>query len=550
MRPTVVLAAASIVWSVSLLYECRGADQCEDPATCEAPAQLCSQGAELCGDRGIVVGSQVFCCARGSVQLQIPREAWMSVECECNTALPNEHLSCWPGEGSVPFENVDDGFCDCGVDELNTPACAGDHEAPWFRCKSEPLSIPASRVVDEICDCCDGSDEVNGNCENTCETTTTSFEAVLLEQKAGVAFGLKRYQDKLVPVLAQAVEKLESEASEASVAQEESTTQLEDIKQVMQASGLQEASMARRSLGKLEGDELDDLMNALGCTSEADAANLAGDLLELKGKPRGNEDQKEPQQKLVHLAVEDLPALELLSKALDKGPEELTQLKAQLESVKEKTKLAKETQKLFIKAKRTLERASKLKNDVERFSSVPTNIQVALDRCISKRLEKYTFKICHLVTCHQDKTLLGNFDHFEGVTEYEARRAWSEFAANLRSKAVSQQGEPVLTPALGRVYYTGGQRCHNGKTRSAVVHMHCGGSDSLVSVREPETCVYEFHAVSPSMCQPWVKDAFGISEELLGAATEPWLESIKRFFVEVADDLIRMVKAFSEKRKK
>ncbi|VVD05247.1 unnamed protein product [Leptidea sinapis] len=74
----------------------------------------------------------------------------------------NNEFKCRKTEQRIPFENLNDDFCDCedGTDEPSTNACPSgifycDTQFP----KVTINSIPSSRVNDGICDCCDGSDE-------------------------------------------------------------------------------------------------------------------------------------------------------------------------------------------------------------------------------------------------------------------------------------------------------------------------------------------------------------------------------------------------------
>ncbi|PVU96091.1 hypothetical protein BB561_001409 [Smittium simulii] len=81
---------------------------------------------------------------------------------------------CFDGEKSIPFDRVNDDYCDCsdGSDEPGTSACKNGR----FYCKNighKPAYINADQVNDGVCDeeCCDGSDEwdTDTKCENRCD---------------------------------------------------------------------------------------------------------------------------------------------------------------------------------------------------------------------------------------------------------------------------------------------------------------------------------------------------------------------------------------------
>ncbi|KAK6173168.1 hypothetical protein SNE40_016675 [Patella caerulea] len=86
---------------------------------------------------------------------------------------PAETFRCIQSGKTIPFEYINDDYCDCedGSDEPGTSAC------PMMRyyCENlghKPEYILSSRVNDGICDCCDGSDEFEGEkiqCLNFCE---------------------------------------------------------------------------------------------------------------------------------------------------------------------------------------------------------------------------------------------------------------------------------------------------------------------------------------------------------------------------------------------
>ncbi|XDC55404.1 hypothetical protein R6Z07M_006586 [Ovis aries] len=119
-------------------------------------------------------------------------------------SLTNHHFydeskpfTCLDGSASIPFDQVNDDYCDCkdGSDEPGTAACPNGS----FHCTNtgyKALYISSKWVNDGVCDCCDGTDEYNSGivCENTCKEKGRK-ERETLQQMAEVTregFRLKK----------------------------------------------------------------------------------------------------------------------------------------------------------------------------------------------------------------------------------------------------------------------------------------------------------------------------------------------------------------------
>eukprot|EP00922_Rhytidocystis_sp_ex-Travisia-forbesii_P039061 GHVS01058160.1.p1 GENE.GHVS01058160.1~~GHVS01058160.1.p1 ORF type:complete len:588 (-),score=112.55 GHVS01058160.1:326-2089(-) len=120
---------------------------------------------------------------------------------------------CLSGTVTIPFDALNDDFCDCpdGSDEPGTAACTGaswlfrERRRPaggaegWkkqsgFYCPNRgylPKFVHHTMTDDGICDCCDGSDEWrSGLCPDACEEQAKEWKAERVRVRAEVKKGL------------------------------------------------------------------------------------------------------------------------------------------------------------------------------------------------------------------------------------------------------------------------------------------------------------------------------------------------------------------------
>ena len=77
---------------------------------------------------------------------------------ELEIILSKDSIKC--NNQVITRNQVNDDYCDCGIDEPGTNACESTFYC--FNNHHLPLTIKSSRVNNGICDCCDGTDEYDG----------------------------------------------------------------------------------------------------------------------------------------------------------------------------------------------------------------------------------------------------------------------------------------------------------------------------------------------------------------------------------------------------
>mmetsp|Transcript_22273 Transcript_22273/g.61568 ORF Transcript_22273/g.61568 Transcript_22273/m.61568 type:complete len:326 (+) Transcript_22273:71-1048(+) len=156
-------------------------------------------------------------------------------------------FTCKDGSKTIPIERVNDGYCDCfldGSDEPGTPACYSG----YFWCQNlgfEPQLLSTSFVDDGVCDCCDGSDEAPGKCQNTCLDRSASERQAVRDH---VAF-VRRALDEKQALISSAVEKQRAWQNRKGLISSEVSSQAAEVNklqaQVKQAEAIAEADRQR-----------------------------------------------------------------------------------------------------------------------------------------------------------------------------------------------------------------------------------------------------------------------------------------------------------------
>lgn len=178
-----------------------------------------------------------------------------------NSALyvPDENgmWKCLGSDVRIPFDRVNDDFCDCpdGSDEPGTSAC-GHVESLTFYCENQghiPGRLPSDRVDDGVCDykiCCDGSDEPEGRCPNKCK----EIHAAYLKQRAEQERILKQALKTKEKLISRAQLARESQEAQVDQMREESKlleqqvvmlrAELEQVRQMAESQTEEESSVA------------------------------------------------------------------------------------------------------------------------------------------------------------------------------------------------------------------------------------------------------------------------------------------------------------------
>ncbi|KAK0417587.1 hypothetical protein QR680_013099 [Steinernema hermaphroditum] len=444
-------------------------------------------------------------------------------------------FECLDGKKKIPFEQVNDDYCDCedGSDEPGTSACPNGR----FHCLNighRPLDIPTSRVNDHICDCCDGSDEWEEmvSCPNVCselgakareeaEKRSATRKAGFEERKKLVAEGQKQRAEKTSSIESYKVElealkpkkdELQTKKDDIEAKEKEAKEKHDNAWNALMEEKRKAAATAIFGQIDKDGDnkitvkEIQEFSvfdkDGDGSVSEEEAKNY------MHG---GEEADFQNYLDNLHHDVKDLftKTAEAEQKAeevvdaeseSDDGMNDLDDIESELDKKENedvKPPYDEETQKL-------IEEADKLRNEFNDVNRKVTNLESDIrdaenfaeqdfgsdfawaslkGQCFEKNDNQYTYRLCLFDRAVQkDRGSEISLGYWKGWTGASEETKYDEQT------------------------YDNGQGCWNGPNRSTKVSINCGEQTELTEVSEPSKCEYLFVMTSPAACEDPEKD--------------------------------------------
>lgn len=415
---------------------------------------------------------------------------------------------CIDGSKMIPFEQVNDDYCDCedGSDEPGTSACPRGR----FYCTNlgfRPHYIPSSRVNDGICDCCDASDEYNSHarCQNSCWNLGQRERAFVEGQMRTLDEGLRLKQQLI---------------EEGVLLWREKQAQLRELQQVAEDLQIKLEEHRRR---KHEADRLKE--QTLRAAEAGDEGVRSGNDTSasvfrfLDSNKDGSITVDEVQGKLAPVQDEErLLSVDEAESLLGGGQRmDLARFRHTLwdtlksgDSVKIKDtpgNLIGDDPHLQAADEAAEWEATNLKKVEEAYETVNMEIsdlqrKLAIDygtdweflflnnQCYKLQVYEYTYSLCPFNQVTQKNT--AGTEVSLGIWGM-----WAGTPKNLYSQMVYENGEP----------------CWQGGSRSTTVTLTCGTETGLRSVKEPSKCQYIVDFQTPVACQPVLKQR-GIHSEL------------------------------------
>uniref|UniRef100_A0A3Q3WTJ6 Glucosidase 2 subunit beta n=1 Tax=Mola mola TaxID=94237 RepID=A0A3Q3WTJ6_MOLML len=393
---------------------------------------------------------------------------------------------CIDGSKVIPFEQVNDDYCDCedGSDEPGTSACPHGR----FYCTNlgfRPHYIPSSRVNDGICDCCDASDEYSSpaNCQNTCWNLRQRERVSVEDQMRTLDQGLQLKQQLI---------------EEGVLLRREKQVQLRELQQAAEDLQVKLEEQRRR---KHEAERLKEhMLRALGFLKNT--THTAVNYVLFVFFHSITVDEIQAKVALIHdeewvLSKDEAVALLAGDHQMDlkKFHHTLWEILSKGDSIKVGSLI------LYYHFGSVLNANGCALIDVF-FSLSDLQKKLAINygsdweflflnnQCYKLKVYEYTYSLCPFNQVTQtsssgEEFLLGKWGMWTGTAEDQ----------------------------YSQMLYENGKPCWQGGSRSTTVTLTCGTETALQSVKEPSKCQYIMNFQTPAACQPVPKQR-GVHSEL------------------------------------
>lgn len=340
-----------------------------------------------------------------------------------------------------------------------------------------PSNIPSGRLDDGFCDCCDGTDEPAGFCQNNCKELGAERRKYVMQRKGDVEQGLKKREEmakqgsevlvakkkELADVEKQLKDKKPDQDKanknydEKNDAFTKKDSELQKIiderrqkKEEAEKLAKEAAEKAEKEKMKVEGEPNVDINEMVH--GGAENKEKEGDVKQVE-ETHAEPTHLEPEEP--EMKPEDDPEWVSLKDAKEQARKELDKVIGEIRELEEK--------------KAEAERILGLKDKVEGDMCL---VQLGTE-CAEIR-DKFLYKICPLNNAKQDGTDLGHFVSFEGTEQTPISKKQMKF--------------------------DNGSHCWDGPNRNTLVTVRCGAENKVISVSEPSRCTYLVTMETPCAC--------------------------------------------------
>jgi len=483
---------------------------------------------------------------------------------------PNKNFTCLDGSLMIPFDYVNDDYCDCkdGSDEPGTPACPNG----IFHCTNaghKPMNIPSSRVNDGICDCCDASDEYTSSaqCLNNCRELGRKAreEAQKLAEVTTQGYQLRNELSKEGKRKAeekrQQLEELNKQKEEADVAKSEKEAAKASIEELETAAldkykaEEEEQNRIKEEQEKEQIDKLDALDAFMDLDANQDSritvdeiqakwvfdSNKDGIVTEEEARFFLNNNEEYTKDSFLNLGwILMKPHYSMLK--MFKGPE-LTDSEGEAaeDSAKEETISESDPKSDLAEEESQYDEDDDEDNDAEEAVPAPEKEEEAAEnvenaqpeydeetqRLVdSANIARTEFKDANQRVVDLEREIRElkesmDIDFGEDDQFLPLHRQCFEYTDREYTYKLCMFDQVTQRPKAGgadtnlgrwgnwdgpennifnKMKYTNGLSCWNGPARSTEVRLSCGIETKLLTVSEPNRCIYVIEAETPAVC--------------------------------------------------